>query len=94
MYFDILLLQNTSLVKFRCMKEGGGKERWDGGARERGKRSEDVLHVAGCWERHAPRDRRKWLQSEERDGKRSSLGNLFWSSQSTDTQGAGKPITV
>lgn len=31
---------------------------------------------------------------EERDGKRSSLGNLFWSTQSADTQGAGKPITV
>lgn len=27
-------------------------------------------------------------------GERSSLGNLFWSSQSADTQGAGKPITV
>lgn len=30
----------------------------------------------------------------ERDGERSSLGNLFWSTQSVDTQGAGKPITV
>lgn len=30
----------------------------------------------------------------ERDGERSSLGNLFWSTQSADTQGAGKPITV
>lgn len=30
----------------------------------------------------------------EGDGERSSLGNLFWSTQSTDTQGAGKPITV
>ena len=28
------------------------------------------------------------------DGERSSLGNLFWSTQSADTQGAGKPITV
>lgn len=73
---------------------GEGKGRGNGRAREGGKRSEDVLYVAGCWERHARRDRRKWLQSGERNGKRSSLGNLFWSSQSTDTQGAGKPITV
>lgn len=30
----------------------------------------------------------------EGDGERSPTGNLFWSTQSADTQGAGKPITV
>lgn len=86
-----ILLKNTCDIQ---VDEKGGEE---DGMEERGRegeRSEDVSHVAGCWERHAPPDRRKWLQSEGRDGKRSSLGNLFWSSQSTDTQGAGKPITV
>lgn len=29
---------------------------------ERGKHPQDVLHVVGLWERHARRDRRKWLQ--------------------------------
>lgn len=34
------------------------------------------------------------VAEQEGDGERSSLGNLFWSSQSADTQRAGKPITV
>lgn len=42
----------------------------------------------------AERDRGGMAAEQEGDGERSSLGNLFWSSQSADTQGAGKPITV
>lgn len=62
-----------------------------------GKHSHNILHGAGGRVRQAEREGGGGLKSSrerEGDGERSSLGNLFWSSQSADTQGAGKPITV
>lgn len=67
--------------------------RWE--EREGGKNTHTTYYM--LWE--AGRDVHREIggngcRAGERDGERSSLGNLFWSSQSADTQGAGKPITV
>lgn len=69
----------------------------DGKRGEDRKHSHNILRGTGGRVRQAGRERGGGLKSSrerEGDGERSSLGNLFWSSQSADTQGAGKPITV
>lgn len=67
-------------------------------ARERKPSAVTYFMSRGGRERRAATDRGEGggdgCSERERDGERSSLGNLFWSPRRADTQGAGKPITV
>lgn len=79
---------------------GGGAGRQDGrvDGRNSERESKTLRRCMTCGgrlgETCAARYGRNGCRAGERDGERSSLGNLFWSTQSADTQGAGKPITV
>lgn len=88
----------TSLVRFKVYVERAQEDATNGWE-ERGRRKTLTQHITWSGRQgETSRERRggglKSSREREGDGERSSLGNLFWSSQSADTQGAGKPITV